>query len=87
MATISERLRTPRFYNSGVSECGVVWSRLETHPLEIEAADTIDALVKALEEVNEWIGGWSPDFEQDDEWPATKAKIKAALAMAKGQTP
>lgn len=34
----------------------------------------------ALREVMEWISGWNPNFEEDPEWPATKKKVKEALA-------
>lgn len=37
-------------------------------------------LVEALNEVMEWISGWSPNFEADDEWPATKARVDKALS-------
>ena len=37
-------------------------------------------LVAALAEVMEWIDGWETPFTLDDEWPATRAKARAALA-------
>jgi hypothetical protein len=42
-------------------------------------------LLAALEEVSQWIEGWSPNFTQDDEWPATNARIRAAIAKAEGR--
>lgn len=33
----------------------------------------------ALTEVMGWISGWSPNFEEDEEWPATKEKAEKAL--------
>jgi hypothetical protein len=36
----------------------------------------------ALREVMQWIDNWSPPFVEDDEWPATAAKAKAALTRA-----
>lgn len=73
MATLQERLR----------ENADFVGREDTRKTVTEAADALDALVEALTEVDEWIANWSPNFEQDDEWPATKAKIRAALARVK----
>jgi hypothetical protein len=42
-------------------------------------------LLAALAEVSQWIEGWSPNFTQDDEWPATNARIRAAIAKAEGR--
>ena len=39
-------------------------------------------LLAALREVREWIRNWDPDFTQDEEWRATRAKMDAALAAA-----
>jgi hypothetical protein len=39
-------------------------------------------LLAALTEVLEWIRNWSPEFAQDDEWPATATKASAAIAKA-----
>lgn len=39
-------------------------------------------VVEALKEVMEWIDNWSPPFTDDDEWPATQAKVFAALRSA-----
>lgn len=46
--------------------------------------ELIDELAVALEEVSQWIDGWSPPFIYDDEWPETAHKIKAALEKVKG---
>jgi len=46
---------------------------------EAQAAE-IERLREALQEVWDWIGSWSPDFIWDDEWLATEAKARAALA-------
>ena len=42
-------------------------------------------LLDALREAWEWIDNWSPPFTEDDEWPSTAEKIKAAIAKAEGQ--
>jgi len=39
-------------------------------------------LLAALREVREWIRNWDPNFTQDEEWPATRAKMDAAIAAA-----
>lgn len=59
----------------------------EVHHDRIEAADRIEALTadnerlrEALEEVWDLIDTWTPEFIWDDEWPATEAKARAALA-------
>jgi len=39
-------------------------------------------MLAALREVREWIRNWDPDFTQDEEWRATRAKMDAALAAA-----
>ena len=51
--------------------------------------DLLDAQTKqhaemlaALREVREWIRNWDPDFTQDKEWKATRAKMDAAIAAA-----
>lgn len=43
-----------------------------------------DKLVKALEEVMQWIGNWDPNFTQDDEWPDTAERVRAALQTKEG---
>jgi hypothetical protein len=57
-------------------------ARSYTQP-SIDGSD-IDAfaLHAALKEVREWISNWNPNFEQDDEWPATREKMEAALKGA-----
>jgi hypothetical protein len=42
-------------------------------------------LREALIEVRDWIKNWDPNFIYDDEWPATAAKIEAALAASAGE--
>jgi hypothetical protein len=49
---------------------------------EIAAALGVPELIAALTEVSLWISNWSPNFEQDDEWPETAARMKAAIAKA-----
>jgi hypothetical protein len=44
-------------------------------------------LLEALESVMTWIRNWSPDFTDDDTWPADRDKAKAAIARAIGTTP
>lgn len=39
-----------------------------------------------LVEVLQWISGWDPNFTLDDEWPATAARARAAIAKAEGRT-
>jgi len=64
-----------------------------------EAADALEAaradarvlrrgnerLAEALREVMLWIENWSPPFTEDDEWPDTEAKAKAALHTTAAQ--
>lgn len=38
-----------------------------------------DEALTVLQEVKEWIDNWDPNFVQDDEWPETAARIRAAL--------
>jgi hypothetical protein len=40
-----------------------------------------DVLGAALEDVMAWIENWSPDFTNDEDWPKTEERAKAALAM------
>lgn len=44
-------------------------------------------LLEALQEVMGWISNWNPNFEHDDEWPETRARVGAAIAKARGETP
>ena len=41
---------------------------------------TVEDLRALLAEVYDWIVNWSPDFTEDDEWPETAAKVRAALS-------
>ena len=43
-------------------------------------------LYEALKDVMGWITAWNPNFEHDDEWPATRDKANAALASAEGRS-
>jgi hypothetical protein len=54
---------------------------VEADPLLSAAGDLRDALV----ELNEWVNAWDPNFIHDDEWPATRDKIAAALAKSRGR--
>jgi DNA-binding phage protein len=61
-------------------------------PIAIKAAVAADPLLsaakdmqEALSEVREWIKEWDPNFTYDEEWPATRAKIDAALSKSRGQ--
>jgi hypothetical protein len=38
-------------------------------------------LEEALRDVLDWIDNWSPSFTQDDEWPASKARVLSALSL------
>jgi hypothetical protein len=42
-------------------------------------------VVDALRELFSWVKNWSPSFTEDGEWPATEAKVKAALAARTSQ--
>ncbi len=42
-------------------------------------------LYEALHLAMEWITGWDTGFTYDDEWPDDEAKIRAALAKARGE--
>lgn len=42
-------------------------------------------LLAALTEVMDWVKHWDPNFAQDAEWPATAAKVDAALSRAAGE--
>lgn len=53
-------------------------------PAASTEALTEAAAVAALKEVMEWISNWAPSFIFDDEWPATKAKVDAAI-RARGE--
>lgn len=48
----------------------------------VQCVNAHDELVEALTEVMSWIRNWDPNFSEDDEWPATKAKVRAALEKA-----
>ena len=67
---------------------------VQNHEDRIEAADRIEALTAAnqelrsenarlrdtLSEVMQWLAAWEPAFLQDEEWPATALKARQALA-------
>lgn len=63
--------------HAGVSDLPAEENRANAH-LIAAAPD----LLTALKEVSEWIGGWSPNFEQDDEWPETAKRMRDAIAKA-----
>ena len=76
-----------------VQDCEIVGSSPERHSrIEIAAylLKAKDALLstsaserglrEALSEVMEWIAGWDPSFTEDDDWPATLTKVRAALS-------
>lgn len=44
-------------------------------------SDGKEKLREALVEVMSWIKNWDAPFLEDDEWPATQAKIEAALLV------
>lgn len=55
--------------------------------IEVERAATEsqrNELLEALELVISWIDQWSPDFIHDEDWMADSARIRAAIAKAKG---
>lgn len=52
----------------------------------VRAVNSHQRLVEALGEVMEWIDNWSPPFADDDEWPDTEEKARAALRAAEGET-
>lgn len=39
-------------------------------------------LLLALNQVMSWIDNWSPEFVNDEEWPADRDKVRAAIAKA-----
>lgn len=41
-------------------------------------------LVEALEDVLGWIDNWDPNFADDDEWPDTEDRARAALRLLNG---
>lgn len=47
--------------------------------------DLENKLFEVLQEVNEWIKAWDPNFIYDEEWQATSDKIDAALSLARGE--
>lgn len=55
-----------------------------THPIDWPTVGP--RLAKSLTEVMEWIANWDPNFTHDDEWPATNAEARSAIAAAKGET-
>lgn len=53
----------------------------------VRAVNSHEALVKALTDVMTWIDNWSPEFTQDDEWPADRDAASAALASVREVQP
>lgn len=72
MTTISERLREADDWCTGNGTCC---------PVSNEAADTIDALVAALERAKEMVDtlGWAANVSTDN----IESEIDAALALAR----
>lgn len=46
---------------------------------EIDRLKADDSAVAVLAEIMQWISNWSPNFEQDAEWPATAEKARAVI--------
>lgn len=40
----------------------------------------LSKVYEALHELFVWVQNWPPDFTDDDDWPDTEAKVRAALA-------
>ena len=59
------------------------WGRPTDGFIEVDSNEA-DELRALLKEVMGWIDNWDPNFIDDDEWPETKAKIKAAVNKARG---
>lgn len=69
--TLTQRLRDGK---------GADMKRKNYTEIVSEPADENARLREALSEVLAWIDNWSPEFVQDDEWPATSVKARALLA-------
>ena len=54
--------------------------------LRPRAASHETELVAVLREVMGWISNWSPNFEQDQDWPETRDRVDAAIAKVTGET-
>jgi hypothetical protein len=60
---------------------------IDLMPIIVQAVNSYDEMGASLREVREWISNWSPNFEQDEEWPAVRRRMDAAIAKAEGQEP
>lgn len=60
---------------------------IDLMPIIVQAVNSYDEMTASLREVREWISNWSPNFEQDEEWPAVRRRMDAAIAKAEGQDP
>jgi hypothetical protein len=68
----------------------IIWQdgNYDTPTISLEDACLIAAapdLLMALNQVMSWIDNWSPEFVYDEEWPADRDKVRAAIAKATGQ--
>lgn len=43
----------------------------------------LSKVYEALHELFVWVQNWPPDFTDDDDWPDTEAKVRAALDRAR----
>lgn len=82
--TDGEIVATAGWAAKPIDEKGAIGNYRETNARLIAAAPD---LLEALRDVTEWIHNWSPDFVEDDEWPATDAKLRAAILKATFPTP
>jgi len=79
---VDANLRTPAMAEMSWGETMRLSEHFREYAAAIEAqARTIEGLVEALVEVDNWIDRYTPDFVQDDAWPGVQSQIDAALAL------
>lgn len=57
---------------------------IDLMPIIVQAVNSYDEMSASLREVRDWISNWSPNFEQDGEWPAVRDRMEMAIAKAEG---
>lgn len=62
---------------------GSIEKEMEANARLIAAAPE---LMEALKEVMSWTRNWDVQFLEDDEWPETEEKVRAAIAKAEGRS-